>query len=131
MAYNEFYPSGVDPWEPNVGIIKNGHVKWQGLIDEDTPIPTPWGKAEYDSLGKVLRTLDRSSEQYQKVKQERNQLFNRQKYVGKIGAFEGSGYASKGLYRPFMDCRMFSKSLVEFCPVCQDAIEKMIDFQTE
>ena len=135
VAYNEFYPLGVDPWEPNVGIIKNGHIKWEGLMDEDTPIPTQWAKAEYDSLGNLLRALDRTAadykEQYVKIKNERDQLFKNQKYFGKVGAFEGSGYASKGLYRPFMDCRMFSKSLVDFCPVCQDAIEKMIEFQTK
>jgi len=130
VAYNDFYPLGVDPWEPNVGIVKDGHIKWEYMMEKGTPIPTPWGKAKYDSLGNVLRTLDRSSEQYQKVTKERKQLFNNQKYAGKVGAFEGSGYASKGLYRPYLDCRMFSKSLVEFCPVCQKAIERVINFQT-
>ena len=134
VAYNEFYPLGVDPWEPNVGIIQNGHIKWEALMEKDTPIPTPWGKAAYDSLDKVLRSLDRSAsdykEKYKQIFTERTQVFENQKYIGKVGAFEGSGYASKGLYRPFLDCRMFSKSLVDFCPVCNGAIEKMIEFQT-
>jgi hypothetical protein len=50
------------------------------------------------------------------------------KYAGKVGAFEGAGYAAKGLYRPSVDCRMFSLSLVDFDPVCSAAIEQMIDF---
>ncbi len=135
VAYNEFYPQGVDPWEPNVGIIQNGQVKWQNMMEKDTPIPTPWGKAVYDSLDKTLRSLDRSvsdyKEKYKRIWTERNQVFDNQKYLGKVGSFEGSGYSSEGLYRPFMDCRMFSKSLVDFCPVCNNAIERMIEFQTE
>jgi len=134
VAYNEFYPLTVDPWEPNVAILKNGTVKWNHLIQDETPLPTPWGKAAYDSLGKALMTLDRSDstfkEKYQQVYQQREQLFLNQQYRGKVGAFEGSGYSSEGLYRPFIDCIMFSKSLVGFCPVCSTAIEKMIDFHT-
>lgn len=134
VAYNEFYPLGVDPWEPNVGIVKNGHIKWEYLIEKNTPIPTPWNKAKYDSLGAALQQLDRSAtdfkEQYQRILQQRREVFTNQKYGGKVGAFEGSGYASQGLYRPFIDCRMFSKSLVDFCPVCRESIEKVIDFHT-
>jgi hypothetical protein len=45
-----------------------------------------------------------------------------------VGAFEGAGYASQGIYRPSADCRMFSLSLVDFDPVCSAAITRMIDF---
>jgi hypothetical protein len=48
--------------------------------------------------------------------------------AGKVGAFEGAGYASQGLYRPSVDCRMFSLSLVDFDPVCSAAINRVIDF---
>ncbi|HFE52318.1 MAG TPA: peptidase M64, partial [Bacteroidetes bacterium] len=41
-----------------------------------------------------------------------------------------AGYVSHGLYRPYLDCRMFSKSLTGFCPVCSRAIERRIDFLT-
>ena len=50
------------------------------------------------------------------------------KYAGIVGAFEGAGYASKGLYRPSVDCRMFSLSLTGFDPVCEDAICRVIEF---
>jgi hypothetical protein len=51
-------------------------------------------------------------------------------YKNKVGAFEGAGYVAEGLYRPSIDCRMFTLSLVDFDPVCSAAIERMIDFYT-
>jgi hypothetical protein len=51
-------------------------------------------------------------------------------YNGVVGCFEGAGYSAEGLYRPARDCRMFSKGLTGFCPVCRRAIERMIDFHT-
>ena len=41
---------------------------------------------------------------------------------------EGAGYSATGLYRPSLDCRMFSLSLTDFDPVCARAIDRMIDF---
>lgn len=52
-------------------------------------------------------------------------------YTGVVGCYEGAGYSAKGLYRAYLDCRMFSKSLVDFCPVCRRSIEEMIDFHTK
>jgi len=52
------------------------------------------------------------------------------KYETTIGVFEGGGYVSKGMYSPFQDCRMKSNEAEGFCPVCQDAIVKMILFKT-
>jgi len=53
------------------------------------------------------------------------------KYYKKIGAFEGAGYASKGLYRPSYDCTMKSVSVDNFCAVCKRAINRMIDYYTK
>lgn len=47
---------------------------------------------------------------------------------GEAGLFEGGGYMSKGIYRPREDCRMKSNTPPDFCPVCQRAISRMIDF---
>jgi len=49
----------------------------------------------------------------------------------KIGVFEGGGYLSKGIYRPFFDCRMRTNTAKGFCPVCEKAVEKRILFLTE
>ncbi len=56
---------------------------------------------------------------------------NIEKYKNKIGAFEGAGYSTKKLYRPVSDCKMRSNNVKEFCPVCIDHLQKMIDFTTE
>lgn len=49
----------------------------------------------------------------------------------KIGVFEGGGYLSKGMYRPYFDCRMRTNEAKGFCPVCQQAVERMILYLTE
>lgn len=49
----------------------------------------------------------------------------------KIGLYEGAGYSMKGIYRPCEDCRMRTNENPEFCPVCQRAIERLINFYTE
>ncbi|MEI6751726.1 MAG: M64 family metallopeptidase [Paludibacter sp.] len=51
--------------------------------------------------------------------------------ITKVGAFEGGGYLKKGMYRPSYDCRMRTNKAPEFCPVCKEAIERMILFLTE
>jgi len=47
-----------------------------------------------------------------------------------IGVYEGAGYQSKGVYRGFHECRMKINSWPEFCPVCQRAIRRLIEFYT-
>jgi len=119
VAYNEFYPLDVEPWEPNVTPnIDPETIKWQQFIESETPVPTPWEKQLFDKIP-------------YKNHDERYQLLRKQKYWGKVGAFEGSGYVSEGQYRPYLDCKMFSKSLVDFCPVCQNSIVRVIRFHTE
>lgn len=53
------------------------------------------------------------------------------KYRNTVGAFEGGGYEPKGMYRPMQDCLMKSFKGNKFCPVCQRAIQRMIDFYTK
>jgi hypothetical protein len=48
-----------------------------------------------------------------------------------IGVYEGAGYQSKGVYRPYPDCRMKTNAADAFCPVCQRAIARMIEFYSE
>ncbi len=47
-----------------------------------------------------------------------------------VGVFEGAGYAAKGLFRPMVDCKMFSKKNRDYCPVCMKAVEDMIKSHT-
>ena len=48
-----------------------------------------------------------------------------------IGAFEGAGYVTKGVYRPMKDCIMRSADQKKFCTICVKAIEKAILFYAE
>ncbi|HEY9116048.1 MAG TPA: M64 family metallopeptidase [Bacteroidales bacterium] len=52
-------------------------------------------------------------------------------YLDTLGVFEGGGYVAKGVYRPMQDCMMNTFKGDHFCPVCKDAIQKMIDFYAE
>lgn len=47
-----------------------------------------------------------------------------------LGVFEGGGYQSKGVYRPVQECRMKVNEASVFCPVCERAIRRMIDYIT-
>ncbi|MFH0892968.1 MAG: M64 family metallopeptidase [Bacteroidota bacterium] len=52
-------------------------------------------------------------------------------YSSKIGVFEGGGYNAKGIYRPALDCTMKSIIKNKFCRVCQNSIQKSIDFYSK
>jgi len=42
VAYNDLYPKGMEPWEPNItALLDTARVKWGDLIPKGTPIPTP------------------------------------------------------------------------------------------
>jgi IgA Peptidase M64. len=41
VAYDEFYPLNVEPWEPNITTMVNFESKWKKMISKDTPLPTP------------------------------------------------------------------------------------------
>jgi hypothetical protein len=50
---------------------------------------------------------------------------------GKAGFFEGGGYLENGVWRGCENCRMRTNEEPEFCPVCQQALIKLIDFYTK
>jgi hypothetical protein len=132
-AYNDFYLPGIEPWEPNVAaVVTNGKLKWGAMATPGLALPTPWAKASYDSIEAIRGKLDRLAPDYY-VKREPlyragMDILHNPSFAGKVGAFEGAGYATRGLYRPSLDCRMFSLSTVDFDPVCSAAISRMVDF---
>ncbi len=133
VAYTDFYKRGVEPWEPNISALTDkDNLKWKYFVGAATPIPTPWEKTQYDSLESERGKLDRLAPDYYEKReplyQAEEKLIKTTKYAGNVGAFEGAGYASQGLFRPSADCRMFSLSLVGFDPVCTAAINRVIDF---
>ncbi len=56
---------------------------------------------------------------------------NDPKYLDVVGLFEGGGYVTKGVYRPYYECRMKNNTAKGFCPACQRAIIKMIDYYSK
>lgn len=89
------YPEGVEPWEANLTRFVDFNGKWEKMIAEGTPIPTP--------------RIEGSTEK-----------------EWKIGAYEGGGYLEKGVFRGWPECMM--KALTDFCPICQDAITRYLDY---
>ncbi len=136
VSYVDFYPKGVEPWEPNVTRTNTKeNLKWRSLVSSGTPIPTLWQKAKYDSIETLRGKLDRlASDYYEKregLLKSSNDILKDPKCAGIVGAFEGSGYTSKDMYRPAIDCKMFSLNPVDFDPVCAAAIERMIEMYTK
>ena len=142
----------VEPWEPNATALLGGTgvppvdgkhaqdaratLKWKDLVASDTPIPTTWNKEEFEKYSRDIQKR-RAEIRKQKLPESvmealfreellhEQALFAREKYVGKVGAFEGSIYEAKGYYRPEVDCIMFTRTN-HFCAVCRRAIERIV-----
>lgn len=52
-------------------------------------------------------------------------------HKGKTGVYEGGGYMTKGVYRPYINCSMNVVIRNNFCPVCRQSIQKMIDYYSK
>jgi hypothetical protein len=143
---DEYYTSDVayeksdarpEPWEPNATADPHA-AKWKDLIEPDTPLPTPWPKAEFEAIEKDVQAQRRGLRSEHKPEDEMEALFARElakvepllaapPYGNKVGAFEGCDYESKGYYRPETNCIMFTRTERRgFCAVCQRAIERII-----
>lgn len=149
---DEYYTSPVsyqtgasehpEPWEVNVTALHDpARLKWRDLVDKDTPIPTPWDKEAYETHQREYQAERRRLREANVPESEMDKLFRRelewstkflssQKYFGKVGAFEGASYEAKGLYRPEVDCIMFTRDEVGFCRVCRRGIERIIDLHS-
>lgn len=152
VSYNDFYPKGVEPLEPNItALLDSGRIKWRELLSPGITLPTEYGKdrqEELRDLRRQNREQQREAEAQAKkagqsdeaVKQllapyaaKDQELQARAESIRKefshlydqVGAFEGAGYSSKGLYRPMMYCLMINHPKNEFCLVCQQAIRLM------
>jgi len=139
VAYEEFVSPGVEPWEPNItALLDPSRLKWRDLVGDGVPIPTPWKKGAYEKLSidyqkKRAELLsqknpeDELEQLYQDSAGTFSELFRADEHEGMIGAFEGAGYQAEGLFRPAINCMMFSRKPHLFCKVCERAIERVID----
>ena len=139
VAYETGAAHHPEPWEPNVTALHDPeHLKWGDLVDADTPLPTPWDKEAFESGSTAAQRERRSLRAAGAAESALDALFTAQMeretallqampHAGKVGAFEGASYEPTGLYRPEIDCIMFTRNPVGFCRVCQRAISRVID----
>ncbi len=157
VAYNDFFPRGIEPTEPNItALLDPARLKWKALATPGIEIPTPWEKKEYDRMDlayqkertrlndqianlklngapeKEVRAVEDQAETLSRETADKMDAFlQKSKYFGKVGAFEGAGYSSEGLYRPMLDCIMFSKGKKPYCKVCENAVRNEILYYSE
>lgn len=144
---DEYYSSAVayeipeittEPWEPNItALFDKDDLKWKDLVEEGTPIPSPWNKEAFDAYSYGVQK-ERDSLRAAKVPEEvmealfqrqhmtEDSFFMQEEYRDRVGSFEGAGYVAKGLYRSQIDCIMFTRHMV-FCKVCQRSISDVMD----
>jgi hypothetical protein len=139
VAYETGIADRPEPWEPNVTALKApGGVKWRDLVQAGTPVPTPWQKDVFDAHSLEYQRHRREARARKAPESELDDLAKRNiewetkffaglPHAGHVGAYEGAGYESRGLYRSEADCIMFSRNPVGFCRVCQRSIERVID----
>jgi len=156
-AYNEFYPRGREPVEANItALLDPENLKWKELVTPGTALPTPWEKEVYDredgayqqkrrELNQAIAAAARSGapeaeilelkqneERHAAERVERARKYlAASEWAGQVGAFEGAGYSATGLYRPMLDCLMFSRRVQPYCVVCEGAVAEMIKRYTE
>lgn len=152
VAYNEFYPKGIEPIEPNItALLDPQNLKWKKWITPGIEIPTPWEKGEFDKMDRAYQEvrhkinadiakmkregvpqaeINRFEEEAERLSRAHSKKMDeylaQSKYKGQVGAFEGAGYSAQGLYRPMLDCIMFTKGEKPYCRVCEDAIVRVI-----
>jgi len=157
VAYNEFYPAGIEPAEPNItALLDPAKPKWKSLLSPGIGVPTLWEKAAFDDMdnayqkvrrevnGKIARMkregvaaaeVVRAEEGSERLSREHadkvDAFLKASEFRGRVGVFEGAGYAAKGLYRPQLDCLMFTKGTKPFCKVCEAAVLRTILYYTD
>jgi hypothetical protein len=128
----------VEPWETNItAFFDKSNLKWKDLVDPGTPLPTPWNKEEFDRAGYRIQK-ERDSLRNARVPEsvmedlftrqmsEEDAFFEKEMYRNDVGAFEGAGYLAVGLYRPQIDCIMYTRHM-NFCKVCRRSIDDVIN----
>ncbi|MSP15230.1 MAG: peptidase M64 [Myxococcales bacterium] len=142
VAYEEFTPAGCEPWEPNItALLDPAQLKWRDLVSSGTPLPTPWDQAAFDALDLAYQKRraealaanadDATNEALMReIKASGGKQLASEPWYGKVGAFRGAGYEATRLLRPSVDCIMFTRNPTAFCPVCERAIERVIDRYT-
>ena len=156
VAYNDYYHQGVEPLEPNITVAAGPkNVKWKSLLtpgvkhpdrghqpgghpsdsnrDESSTRPAKGNsRSEMQGSGRreknaIPDAASRESAAGSKRGLTQARRANWRKISNAVGAFEGAGYISKGMYRPQLNCIMGNNPKNEFCAPCRQGIQTMID----
>lgn len=142
VAYVDSHQRQVEPWEPNITALLNPEsLKWLDLVEAGIPLPTPWNKGEFEEYSREYQGRrqdlrdqgapeERMEALFREARARHTQMLGSETYSRQVGAFEGASYQPLGLYRPSADCIMFTRDEVGFCPVCRQAIERVIDLHS-
>jgi hypothetical protein len=156
VAYTDFYPTGYEPRDRNITALADpAALKWSELATGGS-LPTEWNKAAYDAMdiayqekrgainkriAELMRSEATKDEVAALVAEGEKLSLDHQKEVDAwfaenpardvVGAFEGAGYSSEGLYRSQLDCIMFTKGLKPFCAACRRGIVEIIEVYGE
>jgi hypothetical protein len=127
-----------EPWEPNVtALLDPSRLKWADLVEPGTPLPTPWEKSAFEARSRETQATRAALRKEKRPETEMEALFARERqqdlvqfpkerFAGKVGAFEGARYEAAGYFRPEPNCIMFTRADF-FCAVCRRALEQVID----
>ena len=125
--YVQYYYPHTEPWEQNITTLKDFDSKWKDMMGET---PGQAGSDDTRTGHGEVRTGSDDSKAGNGVGHARSD--EAKAVVGNgVGLYEGAGYQSKGVWRPAEDCRMHTNKADSFCPVCQRAIGRIIEFYTE
>lgn len=156
VAYTDFYPRGVEPGERNITTLQEAApLKWAELATGGE-LPTPWNKAEYDAMdiayqekrgtinnhiaelmrggapaGEIAEAKAEGEKLSWDHQHEVDAWFAANPAAKVVGAFEGAGYSSQGMFRSQLDCIMFTKGVKPFCAACRRGIVEIIQRYSE
>ena len=108
--YTPYYFPQVEPWEQNITTLRDFSSKWPDMLPPGAAVPSDFAPCPAAEMWKRIAAGE-SPEKF-------------------LGVFEGAGYMSKGVFRAYPDCRMHTNEAPVFCPVCQTAIRRLIEFYT-
>lgn len=114
VAYTEMYPEGVEPLECNITrLLDKDNIKWKQFLTPSVAIPTPpVARGGRGNRGAATTPASAPAPQV-------------------VGAFEGAGYMTRGMFRSQQNCIMgtaLPPPNDEFCVVCKWGIQRMINY---
>ncbi len=146
--FMEYYYPDCEPWEQNITTLYDFESKWESQLPITVSVPTPVPDPDTFAQRSLKKYVKKSAGQKSGEESKNEEVMDARAEAARraaalsaliwdesgngkadfVGVYEGAGYQSKGVYRPYPDCRMKTNSPKAFCPVCQSAIARLIEF---